>query len=178
MLNTTISISLIVLCCGCIFAQQEQQTVKTVESVDLARYAGLWYEIAKMPNRFQKKCVSNTTAEYKLLENGYVQVTNRCQQANGNIDSIKGMARIVDRKTNAKLQVSFVRFFGINWFWGDYWIIGLDNNYHWAVVGHPDRLYGWILCRTPEMAESDRQSCYQILRDQDYDPQTFVATKH
>ncbi|MBN1480133.1 hypothetical protein EH223_19425 [candidate division KSB1 bacterium] len=174
----TAIILLVLICCGSIYAQHEQQTVKTVEFVDLDRYAGLWYEIAKIPNRFQKRCASGTTAEYKLIDNGYVQVINRCREANGDQASIKGRARVVDSRTNARLQVSFVRFFGKNWFWGDYWIIGLDKNYQWAVVGHPDRTYGWILSRTPEMAESDLQSCYQILREQGYDPQTFVATKH
>ena len=154
------------------------QPMQTVDKVDLDRYAGLWHEIAKIPNSFQKKCVGGTTAEYTLLENGTVQVINRCREADGNEKSAKGVARVVDAESNARLQVSFVRFFGVNWFWGDYWIIGLSEEYQWAVIGHPDRKYGWILARTPEMELSDLERCYQILQEQGYDPNDFVPTEH
>ncbi|RPH89046.1 MAG: hypothetical protein EHM72_20880, partial [Calditrichaeota bacterium] len=87
-----------------------------------------------------------------------------------------GVARVVDTKTNAKLQVSFVRFLCRNWFWGDYWIIGLDERYQWAVVGTPNRRYGWILARTKSLTESDQQKCFDILRRQGYNPDDFVAT--
>lgn len=164
--------------CGLLSGQSNQQPVKTVENVDLIRYAGLWYEIAKIPNSFQRRCASGTTAEYMLLENQRIQVVNRCQEADGSEDSAKGVARVIDAQTNAKLQVSFVRFLGRNWFWGDYWIIGLDEGYQWAIVGHPKRTYGWILARAPELAASDLDRCHEILREQGYDPGDFVLTKH
>ncbi|MBN1464915.1 lipocalin family protein [candidate division KSB1 bacterium] len=154
------------------------EPMQTVYHVDLQRYVGLWYEIAKIPNSFQKKCASGTTAEYTLLENGKVQVVNRCRESDGREDSAKGVARVVDTKTNAKLQVSFVRFLGKNWFWGDYWIIGLDEDYQWAIVGHPKRKYGWILARTPELAPEDLQTCHNILREQGYNLAEFIATEH
>jgi apolipoprotein D and lipocalin family protein len=103
-------------------------------------------------------------------------VINRCRQSQDEEDSIKGVARVVDSKTNAKLQVSFVRFLGRNWFWGDYWIIGLDEQYQWAVVGTPNRRYGWILARTKSLAEADQQKCFEILQRQGYNPDDFVAT--
>ena len=146
--------------------------------MDLERYAGLWYEIAKIPNRFQKQCAGGTTAEYALLDNGRVQVTNRCRDSDGDLDSITGIARVVDTTSNAKLQVSFVRFLGKYWFWGDYWIIGLDENYEWAVVGNPSRKYGWILARSAQLSEADLERCYEILREQEYDPAEFVKTEH
>lgn len=164
--------------CFLVMGQSGRQPVTTVENVDLARYSGLWYEIAKIPNSFQKQCVSGTTAEYSLMEDGKIQVINRCREADGGEDSAKGVARITDVQTNSKLQVSFVRFLGRNWFWGDYWVIGLDEDYRWAIVGHPKRTYGWILAREPEMAPSDLERCHQILRDQGYDPEGFVATRH
>ena len=156
----------------------EGEPMQTVDHVELERYAGLWYEIAKIPNSFQKKCASGTTAEYNLLKSGTVHVVNRCQESDGREDSAKGVARVVDTETNAKLQVSFVRFFGRNWFWGDYWIIGLDENYQWAIVGHPKRKYGWILARQPELAPEDLQKCHDILREQGYNPADFIATEH
>ena len=175
-MNINYPIILIAIFCFAGIQYLHGQPVQTVENVDLNRYAGLWYEIAKIPNSFQKKCLAKTTAEYTLLENGTVQVINRCQEADGQTNSAKGIARIVDTKSNAKLQVSFVRFFGRNWFWGDYWIIGLDEDYQWAIVGHPKRKYGWILARQPDMDSADLESCYTILREQGYDPNDFVAT--
>lgn len=159
-------------------AAEKEPPMETVKSVNLERYAGLWYEIAKIPNRFQRRCIANTTAEYRLLDNGKVEVVNRCRQSGGDQDDIKGVARVVDKQTNAKLQVSFVRFFGRNWFWGDYWIIGLDENYQWAIVGHPKRKYGWILARTPGLDAQVLDQINAILRDKGYNPADFEATEH
>lgn len=150
------------------------QELTTVARVDLHRYAGLWYEVAKIPNSFQGKCVANTTAEYTLLPNGLIQVVNRCQKPNGKGNSVKGVAKVIDAQTHAKLQVSFVRFLGKNWFFGDYWIIGLDEDYRWAIVGTPGRKYGWILARTQTLDAETRAKIDDILRQQGYDPAQFV----
>jgi apolipoprotein D and lipocalin family protein len=97
-----------------------------VKAVDLERYVGLWYEIAKIPNRFQKQCVSGTTAEYTLREDGRITVVNQCVKKDGEVDDAEGIAKVVDTTTNTKLKVSFVSFLGWRPFWGDYWVIGLD----------------------------------------------------
>lgn len=148
----------------------------TVSSVDLNQYIGLWYEIARIPNSFQKQCVAGTTAEYSLLEDGRIRVVNTCRKSDGSLDEAEGVARVVDEQSYAKLKVSFVRFLGRNRFWGDYWIIGLDEGYQWAVIGHPKRKYGWILCRTPEMDPDVRQIIDELLIKQGYDPTAFVNT--
>jgi apolipoprotein D and lipocalin family protein len=148
----------------------------TVSFVDLNRYIGLWYEIARMPNSFQKQCVAGTTAEYSLMEDGRIQVINKCFKSDGSLDEAQGVARVKEKKSSAKLEVSFVRILGRNRFWGDYWIIGLDDNYQWAVIGHPKRKYGWILCRTPEMEPDVRLSINELLTKQGYDPKAFVNT--
>ncbi len=158
---------------GSVFAVNPPETVK---HVDLERYTGTWYEIAKLPNRFQKKCAFGTTANYTLMDNGSIRVINRCYKENGQEMDAKGRARIVDTQSNAKLQVSFVRFFWRNWFWGDYWIIGLDENYQWAIVGHPERKYGWILARTPQINDETRQQIDAILTEQGYNPEDFINT--
>ncbi len=145
----------------------------TVDSVDLSRYVGKWYEIAKIPNSFQKKCASNTTATYVFRKDGNIDVINRCIEKNGSISEAKGIARIVNKKTNAKLEVSFVRIFGISLFWGDYWIIGLDKNYNYAVVGTPTRKYGWILSRTSVLSKNDLDQAFTILRNQGYNTNDF-----
>jgi apolipoprotein D and lipocalin family protein len=148
----------------------------TVQSVDLERYTGLWYETAKVPNPFQKKCARNTTAEYTIRKDGKIDVVNRCTQENGGVIQVRGVAKIADKTTHARLKVSFVNLLGIRLFWGDYWIIGLDDEYRWAVVGDPSRKYGWILSRSPQMTEAHWEQVNGILRVQGYDPDRFVKT--
>jgi apolipoprotein D and lipocalin family protein len=121
--------------------------LETVTHVDLQRYLGTWYEISSFPQSFQAGCTA-TTATYEGRTDGEIDVVNRCRKdsLNGPEKVAKGRARIVDRASNAKLEVSFFRPF-----WGDYWIIALGNDYEYAVVGHPSRDYLWILSRTPTM---------------------------
>jgi len=162
-----------------VFAQTSRLTKpEVVKSVNLERYKGRWFEIAKIPNRFQKKCTSNTTAEYILREDGRIDVVNRCKRENGEIITAKGIANIADTMSCAKLKVSFVSLLGIRPFWGDYWIIGLDKNYQWAIVGSPARNYGWILSRTPKLPQETRTKINRILVKQGYDPDLFEATIH
>ncbi len=120
----------------------------SVAGVDLARYSGLWYEIASLPARFQEGCVCST-AEYRVIGD-YVEVTNSCRQESpqGKLRRVTGKARPVPGSNNSRLKVTF--------FWpfsGDYWIVGLDPDYRWAMVGHPQRKYLWILSRQPELDE-------------------------
>lgn len=121
--------------------------LEVVPRVDIPRYLGTWYEIATIPQRFQRGCVG-VTARYAFRDDGAIDVVNVCRKdtLDGKERSVRGKAWIVDRTTNAKLKVRF--------FWpfaGAYWIIELDRDYQWAVVGHPDRTYYWILSRTPQM---------------------------
>jgi lipocalin len=124
--------------------------LKTVEHVDVARYMGTWYEIAKLPLRFENGLVG-VTANYTLLPNGKVRVLNKgyVKDFNGKEKTAQGTAMVVDPATNAKLKVSFF------WpFWADYWILELGKDYESAVVGGESRKYLWILSRTPQMDES------------------------
>ncbi len=128
-------------------ARAATKPLDVVPRVDIQRYLGTWYEIATIPQRFQKGC-AGVTAHYSLRPDGDIDVVNVCRKntLDGKESSIRGKAWIVDKTTNAKLKV---RFF---WpFTGAYWIIELDKDYQWAVVGHPDRTYYWILSRTPQM---------------------------
>lgn len=170
-----IIILLIVTVAMNIFSQQD--TPKTVKYVDIKKYAGLWYEIAKIPNRFQKQCVKGTTALYELKENGEIRVINSCYDKDNELDKTEGVARIVDNKSNAKLEVSFFSILGWRPIWGDYWIIGLDENYQWAIVGTPSRKYGWILSRTPKLDETIMIKIFEILKDQGYNPKDFEMDK-
>lgn len=150
------------------------QELAVVPWVDLARYAGTWYEIARYPNRFQKDCFA-TSVTYTIKDDGTVEVINRCRSGsvNGEEKSIRGVAWSVDLVTNAKLKVQF--------FWpfrGDYWIIQLDENYQYAVVGHPKRKYLWILSRTPNMDEQTYTDILERLEKQGYDTEKLIRTLH
>ncbi len=159
-----------------IMAQDENTEPVTVNHVDLKRYIGLWYEIAKIPNRFQKNCTGNTTANYSLNEDGTIKVVNSCREEDGEMNTSEGIAKVADKKSNSKLEVSFVSIFGINLFWGDYWIIGLSDDYDYAVIGTPNRKYGWILSRTKQLPEEKLNEAYNILRKNGYNPNDFVMT--
>ncbi len=145
---------------------------RTVAHVDLQRYLGTWYEIASFPQRFQRGCTA-TTASYSLRADGDIEVVNRCRD--GAIDgperSARGRARVVDRASNAKLEVSFFRPF-----WGAYWIVDLGSEYEYAVVGHPSRDYLWILSRTPAMDPAVYDGIVARLRAQGYETGRLVRT--
>ena len=125
--------------------------LETVPRVDLDRYLGTWYEIARYPHRFQAGCVAST-ARYARTSDGRIRVENECREAavDGPVRRVTGVARVArDAPSNAKLEVEF--------FWpfrGAYWIIELDPDYRYAVVGHPSRAYLWILSRRPTMDET------------------------
>jgi apolipoprotein D and lipocalin family protein len=120
--------------------------LESVPKVDLSRYTGRWFEIARYPNRFERKCDSNATANYSLRSDGKISVVNTCKTSEGTLTQSNGWAKVVDQKTGSKLKVTFF------WpFFGDYWIIDLSPNCEYAVIGEPSRKYLWILSRTAKM---------------------------
>ncbi len=148
------------------------EPLQVVRHVDVSRYLGKWYEIATIPQRFQKGCVG-VTAEYSLRKNGDIRVINTCIQGSldGEVRAVRGKARVVDKNTNAKLKVTFF------WpFWGAYWIVGLADDYTWAVVGHPSRDYLWILSRTPHMDDALYQELLDLVVAKGYDPARLQKT--
>ncbi len=162
-----IALALGILAFGCAAAltAAEKKPLEVVPHVDLQRYLGTWYEIATIPQSFQKGCVG-VTAEYALRPDGDITVINTCRQGtlDGKVRQAKAKAWVVDKKTNAKLKV---RFF---WpFTGDYWIIGLDAEYQWAIVGHPGRNYFWILSRAPQMDDGLYNELLRLAADKGYD---------
>jgi apolipoprotein D and lipocalin family protein len=145
-----------------------QPAVMPVPSVDLNRYVGGWYEIARIPNRFQRQCARHTIAQYGLRPDGRLSVLNQCIKRSGNVDQATGVATVVDPMSRARLKVSLVSVLGWRPFWGDYWVIGLDHDYRWAVVGSPDRRYGWVLARTPRIDDTSMASIRELLERQGY----------
>lgn len=127
--------------------------VRPVAEVDLVRYAGLWHEVARFPNRFQTRCLSGTTAEYTLLPSGQVRVVNSCTLADGTRMRAEGRAKKAERDGPAsRLKVRFAPAFlsFLPMVWGDYWILDLTDDYGTVLVGDPGREYLWILSRTPD----------------------------
>jgi apolipoprotein D and lipocalin family protein len=169
------ALALLVLSFGCATTTTERlrlPPLRTVEHVDLRRYLGKWYEIASFPQSFQKGC-TGSTADYAVRPHGEIDVLNRCRKASldGEEKVAKGRARVVDRATNAKLEVSFF------WpFWGDYWIVDIGANYEFAVVGHPSRDYLWILSRTPTMDNAIYDGILARLRAQGYEVERLDRT--
>jgi apolipoprotein D and lipocalin family protein len=164
---------------GCVGRDQDtDRPLETVPEVDLKRYGGLWYEVARLPNRFQDHCASDVTAFYEPMDEQRVAVINRCVEADGGVDQAEGIARVLAGYGNARLQVSFVGLLGLQLFWGDYWIIGLPDDYAYAVVGTPSRGYGWILARDPQLPPDRLEEAFSVLREQGYDESAFILTAH
>jgi apolipoprotein D and lipocalin family protein len=133
--------------------------VTTVSSVDLTRYAGTWYEIARLPTWFQRHCV-DSKAVYSVRPDGAVGVHNECVTDAGVVETAEGVATVVDARTHARLNVVFdnwfARLFGSSRD-GNYWILALDADYQSALVGTPDRRHLWILARSPRLDEATYQ---------------------
>lgn len=163
-LRITVNLGLVcILALGGAFARAESPPVQSVAKVDLNRYLGKWYEIASFPMFFQRQCTGDTTAEYSLRPDGEVKVVNRCRTEKG-FDEAVGRAWTVPGTGDAQLKVSF--------FWpfrADYWIIGLDDEYRWAVVANPNRKYLWILSRTPQLPKEQLDTALRIAVRQGFD---------
>lgn len=146
-----------------VFAEQ-LPPLQTVPFVDLKKYIGTWYEIARFPNSFQKKCVGNVTATYSLREDGDIAVVNRCMKKDGSYSESNGKAWVTDSQSQSKLRVQF--------FWpfsGQYWIILLGPNYEYAVVSESDRKYLWILSRQPTLYPEVYEKIIKALKNQYFD---------
>jgi apolipoprotein D and lipocalin family protein len=134
--------------------------------VDLNRYAGLWYEIARYEAGFQRDC-EGVTATYGLRDDGLVSVVNTCRQdgLNGDVRSAEGKAKVVEGSENAKLKVSFFGPFYV----GDYWVLDRAEDYSWSIVGEPSGRYLWLLSRSPQPSPQVREAIMSRARELGYD---------
>jgi apolipoprotein D and lipocalin family protein len=160
------------------YGQANDVPVKTIPSLDVQRYLGTWYEIAKYPNWFQKKCVSNTKAVYSANADGTLKVLNSCKTADGEVSEAEGTARQIGSKDSPKLEVRFAPAWlaFIPMVWGDYWVIDLDPQYQVAVVSDPRREYLWILSRTPQLDKKVYEDTLQRLHAQQFDTRKLEIT--
>ena len=159
-------------------AQAPDTSVKTIASLDVPRYLGTWYEVAKFPNWFQKKCVGNTKAIYSLRPDGNLRVLNSCKQADGDTSEAEGTARQIGAKDSPKLKVRFAPAWlsFLPMVWGDYWVIDLDAQYQLAAVSDPKREYLWVLSRTPQADPKAYDDLLRRLQAQQFDVRKLDLT--
>jgi apolipoprotein D and lipocalin family protein len=164
--------AMLVVFAAAAYAAPSEADLPTVPHVDLQRYLGRWYEIARYPNRFEKQCDRDVTATYSLRPDGRINVLNACVKADGTPYEATGWAKVADTATNAKLRVTFF------WpFFGNYWVLELGQNYEYAVIGEPGRGYLWILSRTPQMSPEQYASITSRLAARGYDANRVLRVK-
>ena len=154
--------------------------LQTIERLDVGRYLGTWYEIAKYPNRFQRQCVADTQALYRQREDGQLDVVNRCLQSNGEMTEAVGRARQVGAADSPKLEVRFAPAW-LSWLpmvWGNYWVIDLDPAYQLVAVSEPSREYLWVLSRTPAVDVAAYQALLGRLQQKGFDLSKLEKSGH
>ncbi|PYG81024.1 MULTISPECIES: lipocalin family protein [unclassified Pseudomonas] len=174
-LRTPLLLSCITLALlGC--AGNDHPAPPRTQQVDLQRYQGTWYELARLPMFFQRNCVQSE-AHYGLRPDGRIDVTNRCKEKDGQWNEAKGVAEAQQPGSTDKLWVRFD-----NWFSrlapgltkGEYWVLYHDKDYRVAMVGHPNREYLWLLSRTPAVPDQQREQLLSIAREQGYDTSKLI----
>ena len=161
---------------GCAGGQGNKIAMTVVEQIDVQQYLGKWHQIAALPAWFQEDCVGNVTADYSAGDESQINVVNSCDESDGRRKVADGQARFQTSNSVGKLDVTFVNLLG-GWIWafgGNYWIIGLDDGYQWAVIGEPSRQFGWILSRTKTLDDETLRLIKTIVLRENYDPCDFI----
>jgi apolipoprotein D and lipocalin family protein len=159
-------------------SQASDLPVRTIASLDVPKYLGTWYEIAKFPNWFQKKCVGNTKAVYSMRADNNLKVLNSCKNADGVVSEAEGTARQIGAQDSPKLEVRFAPAWlsFLPMVWGDYWVIDLDPQYQVAAVSDPKREYLWVLSRAPQLDKKVYEDLLQRLQAQQFDVRKLEIT--
>ncbi len=174
----TITLLMVALVTAAAAAQQPPHAV--VPELDVQKYAGRWYEVARFPNRFQDHCAGDVTADYTPRPDGRITVVNRCRKANGEWDEAEGVARRVEGAPASVLEVRFAPALlsFIPKVWGDYQVMALDEAYGYSLVGTPDRKYLWILSRTPSLDDAAYRKLTETAAGQGFDVSKLARTTH
>ena len=153
--------------------------LEAIASLDVPRYMGTWYEVAKYPNWFQKRCIANTSATYAVQSNGMLQVLNRCQKEDGSMSEALGAAKQVGDANSPKLEVRFAPAWlsFLPFVWGNYWVIDLDPQYQLAAVSEPSRKYLWILSRSKTVEPKAYEALLQRLKQQGFNLDAIEISK-
>ena len=158
----------------------DQEPLRVVPKLDYERYSGTWFEVARLPFRYQKDCASDVTASYAPRSDGRIAVINRCLRANGAVQQAEGVARRVGGQPSSVLKVRFAPAFltFLPMVWGDYQVIALGADYEYSVVGTPDRSYLWFLSRTPRLERQVYDELVQQAKSQGFDVARLIETRH
>jgi apolipoprotein D and lipocalin family protein len=153
--------------------------LEAIASLDVPRYMGTWYEVAKYPNWFQKRCIANTSATYAVQPNGMLQVLNRCQKEDGSMSEALGAAKQVGEANSPKLEVRFAPAWlsFLPFVWGNYWVIDLDPQYQLAAVSEPSRKYLWILSRSKTVDPKAYEALLQRLKQKGFNLDAIEISK-
>lgn len=166
--------------CATMAGAAGSEPLRSIPSLDVPRYLGTWYEIAKYPNRFQRKCASDTRAIYGLRDDGRIEVVNQCRREDGSLMEAVGVARQVGPSDSAQLKVRFapawLSFLPV--VWGNYWVIDLDPEYQLVAVSEPKREYLWVLSRTPEVDTEAYRQLLSRLEAQGFDLDRVERSAH
>lgn len=161
-------------------ARKTKKPLMTAPMVDLQKYTGTWYEIARLPEKYEKDCASDVTATYELTIDGGLRVVNRCRRRDGSVKRAIGRAEVVDADTNAKLRVSFAPQLldPLPFVWSDYYVMDVAGDYSTAVVGTPDRDHLWLLARQPSVSEEVRSAFIAKALAQGFDTSQLIYARH
>ena len=157
-----------------------QESLPTVDKVDFVRYAGTWYEIARLPNKLQAQCAGDVSTTFTLRGMRTYDIVTRCRRADGSEEADLGIARIQDTMTNAKMEWRFLPL-ALAWWpfaWTDYWIVDLAPDYSWAVAAVPTREAIWILARKPELDAATYDRLVAKARAMGFETGKLIRTRH
>jgi apolipoprotein D and lipocalin family protein len=180
--SAVIALALVAVAGAGVFATKtiaaELPPLVTVPTLDVSRYAGVWYEIARYPNSFQDQCAGDVKASYQQLPSGEIEVTNSCRNMDGLMSVVTGVARPLVNGQFSKLEVRFAPkiLASLPFVWGDYWVIDLAPDYQYAVVGNPGRTSLWVLARSPLMDDTTLQELLHRAAKQGFDPARVLRT--
>lgn len=160
--------------------QPDRPPLRVVAEVDYARYAGRWYEIARLPNRFEKNCLGNITATYAMRPDGRIDVTNRCLEEGGRVNVAKGIARRAKGEPPSVLEVRFApRWLSfLPMVWGDYRIIALAPDYTHTLIGSSNREYLWVLARSPRLDPAVYRTLLDAAKAQGFETSRMIEVRH
>jgi apolipoprotein D and lipocalin family protein len=155
------------------------EPLKVVPSIDVNKYMGTWYEVARLPNRFESDCEKDVSATYSLRADGNINVLNQCRKKSGEMKKAEGIAKTIKGEPNSKLKVRFAPGWlsFLPFVWGDYWVMELSSDYKYAVIGEPRRKWLWILSRTPDIDESLYNDLIKRINQQGYDTSNIIRNK-
>ena len=156
------------------------QGIVTVEKVDMVRYAGTWYEIARLPNKLQAECAGDVSTSFRLRGMRTYDLETRCRRADGSEEVDMGIARVRDESTNAKMEWRFLPL-ALAWWpfaWTDYWIVDLASDYSYALAAMPSREAMWIIARKPEIDVAVYDRLVAKARGLGFDTGKLIRTRH